>query len=372
MKSGRSRSKLSGRFGRVKSASKIFTTVLPEHSRLPGKAQKERNLSLMDERYWRQCLLLRRYRFPASGETEQDFAVRIDHAGLGYFFPLGTPDADAAAAKACQIYRMAAKQGWNAACRHFSRELIVSFEWCMSPVLWTYTTIHTLVGKVAGLEPDLPATNPNRQRVLIVETDAGIRRALCWSIDHQAGFVSVACDSAEAFNGALETHKPRMVLLNRNLAGRIGFKSPGTISPIQPGVPALTYSIYVDGDQMFVSTPGGAGGYLVKRVKPDRLLEPILKVASRSELMTEDFLLRVKYYFQELLQLRPSHDNLAVARLTHREREVMELLSKGCVDKEIAQAMGISVWTVHGHIKNIFERLQVRTRTEAVIRFLEK
>jgi DNA-binding NarL/FixJ family response regulator len=163
-----------------------------------------------------------------------------------------------------------------------------------------------------------------------------------------------------------------MVLLNRNLAGRIGFKSPGTISPIQPGVPALTYSIYVDGDQMFVSTPGGAGGYLVKRVKPDRLLEPILKVASRSELMTEDFLLRVKYYFQELLQLRPSHDNLAVARLTHREREVMELLSKGCVDKEIAQAMGISVWTVHGHIKNIFERLQVRTRTEAVIRFLEK
>jgi DNA-binding NarL/FixJ family response regulator len=61
-----------------------------------------------------------------------------------------------------------------------------------------------------------------------------------------------------------------------------------------------------------------------------------------------------------------------VARLTHREREVMELLSKGCVDKEIAQAMGISVWTVHGHIKSIFERLQVRTRTEAVIRFLEK
>ena len=50
----------------------------------------------------------------------------------------------------------------------------------------------------------------------------------------------------------------------------------------------------------------------------------------------------------------------------------MELLSKGFVDKEIAQAMGISAWTVHGHIKHIFERLHVRTRTEAVIRFLEK
>ena len=206
----------------------------------------------------------------------------------------------------------------------------------------------------------------------MVELDAGIRRALCWSIDQERGFLSVPCDSVESFTHALEFHKTRMVILNRNLAGRIGFKSAGTVSPIQPGVPALTYSIYVDGDQMFVSTPGGAGGYLVKRVEPDRLLDPILKVANRSELMTEDFLLRVKYYFQELLQLHSSHDSVALAKLTQREWELMELLSKGYVDKEIAQAMGISVWTVHGHIKNIFERLHVRTRTEAVIRYLEK
>jgi DNA-binding NarL/FixJ family response regulator len=128
----------------------------------------------------------------------------------------------------------------------------------------------------------------------------------------------------------------------------------------------------MDGDQMFVSTPGGAGGYLVKRVKPDRLLEPILKTASRSELMTQDYLLRVKYYFQELLQLHSSHDNSTLTKLTQREREALEFLSRGFVDKEIAQAMGISVWTVHGYVKKIFERLHVRTRTEAVIRYLEK
>jgi DNA-binding NarL/FixJ family response regulator len=137
-------------------------------------------------------------------------------------------------------------------------------------------------------------------------------------------------------------------------------------------VPVLTYSVHVDGDQMFVSTPGGASGYLVKRLKPDRLLEPILNINTRSESISEDFLLRVKYYFQELLQIHPSHDNSALAKLTRREREVLGLLSKGCVDKEIAQAMGISVWTVHGYIKSIFERLHVRTRTEAVIRYLEK
>jgi len=208
--------------------------------------------------------------------------------------------------------------------------------------------------------------------VLVVELDAGICRALCWSIDQQAGFGSVPCDSVESFTRALALHKPRMVLLNHNLAGRIGFKSTGAIAPIQPGVPALTYSVHVDGDQMFVSTPGGASGYLVKRVKPDRLLEPILSVTSRSELMTEDFLLRVKYYFQELLQLHSVHDNSTLAKLTRREREVLALLSKGFVDKEIAQAMGISVWTVHGHIKKLFKQLNVRTRTEAVIRYLEK
>lgn len=345
----------------------------PMRKRLPGGGSAGVKSTINpDGRHWNDRLILRRYRFPASGESERDLAAYIDDEGVGYFFPLGTPDAATAAAKAHQIHQTAVRQGWSAACRHFSRELIVSFEWCMNPVMWTYTTIHTLVGRPAEPESALMPTNPNRQRVLVVELDAGIRRALCWCIDQQAGFASVPCDSMESFTRALALHKPRMVLLNRNLAGRIGFKSAGTVTSIQPGVPALTYSVHVDGDQMFVSTPGGAGGYLVKRVKPDRLLEPILKVANRSELMTEDFLVRVKYYFQELLQPDSSHDNQALAKLTRREREVMELLSKGCVDKEIAQTMGISVWTVHGHIKSIFEQLHVRTRTEAVIRYLEK
>ncbi len=325
-----------------------------------------------DRGYWKERLLVRRYRFPASGESEHDLAAYIDHGDGGHFFPLGSADPEVAGAQALRIYRAAVKEGWKAVGQTFSRELIISFEWCMEPVLWTYTTIHTLVGRRAEKETGSSEAAPNRQRVLVVELDAGIRRALCWCIDQQPGFASAPCDSVKLFEHALAAHKPRMVLLNRGLAGRVGFKSVGTISPIQPGVPAITYSAHVDGDRMFTSTPGGAGGYLVKRVKPDRLLEPIVKIANRSELASDDFLLRVKYYFQELLQLRSSHDGTALAKLTHREREVMELLSKGCVDKEIAQAMGISIWTVHGHVKNIFARLEVHTRTEAVIRYLEK
>ncbi len=353
---------------RVRPPGEISTVALHHH---PGREPAE-GFARTDARYWQQRLLLRRYRFPASGESDQDLTAYVDHDGTGCFFPLGSSDLNIAADKACLIYRTVVKQGWNVACHRFSRELIVAFEWCMNPVLWTYTTIHTLTGKPAEPESGSRPDNPNRQRVLVAEQDAGIRRALCWSIGQQAGFASIPCGTVESFAQAVSSHRPRMVLLNHNLAGRLGFKSIGTVAPIQPGVPALAYSVHADGDQMFISTPGGANGYLVKRVKPDRLLEPILNVNARSELMTEDFLLRVKYYFQELLQLGSGHDNSVLAKLTRREREVLGLLSKGCVDKEIAQAMGISVWTVHGYIKTIFERLHVRTRTEAVIRYLEK
>ena len=363
------RSKLYQKLGRVKSTGGISATASPEDFQQDQTAKK---LPANDANYWKERLILRRYRFPASGESEHDLAAYVSDADAGYFFPLGTADVEMAATKACQIYQVVAEQGWDSACREFTRELIVSFEWCLNPVLWTYTTIHTLTGKRAEVDSSPPRDNLNRHRVLVLELDDGVRRALCWSIDHQAGFVSVPCNSIEFFNRALVQHKPRMVLLNRNLAGPAGFKSAGSVAPIQPGVPAITYSVHSDGDHMFVSTPGGAAGYLVKRVQPDRLLEPVLKAISRPDLMTEDFQLRVKYYFQELLQLPSGHDNSGLAKLTPREREVLELLSKGYVDKEIAQAMGIGIWTVHDHIKNIFERLHVRTRTEAAIRYLEK
>jgi DNA-binding NarL/FixJ family response regulator len=344
--------------------------VFPDHC---GKDHPDRDLPQTDVNYWKARLILRRYRFPGSGQSERDLSVYINDAREGYFFPLGTPDAEVAAAKACRINQLVAGQGWNDVCREFSRELIVSFEWCSNPVLWTYTTIHTLAGKLEDVPRDeLSAGNPNRRRVLVVEPDDGIRRALCWSVDHQAGFISAPCRSPESLSQMFAVHKPRMVLLSRKVAEAVGFKSAGTIAPVHPGVPAATYSVHADGDRMFVSTPGGAAGYLVKRVPPDRLLEPVLKALNRPAPKPEDLLLRIKYYFQELLQLPSGHDNSAIASLTPREREVLELLSKGYVDKEIAQAMGIGIWTVHDHIKNIFQRLHVRTRTEAAIRYMEK
>ena len=354
-------------------AKAIYDTIVTEGWDVAFDHEKNQTgFPRTDARFWRQQLLLRRYRFPASGEPEKSFTARIGHAGSAYFFPLGTADLDEAAKMACRIYCTVVRQGWEAAGKLFPRELIVAFEWSANPIMWTYTTVHTVVGRIAHVET-LPApARTDLQRVLIVETDAGLRRALIWCINHQPGFSAVPCASPETFASASAAFKPRLVLLNRSLAERMGIEFSGGLAPLPSGALALAYSVSVDGDHMFVATPGGAEGYMLKRIHPAHVLDPMLTAGTVPGTAAEDHLTPVKLFFKSLLRPRSGQHTDALAKLTPRENEVLLLLSKGGVDKEIATAMGISVWTVHGHIKKIFERLGVRTRTEAVVRYLEK
>jgi DNA-binding NarL/FixJ family response regulator len=316
-------------------------------------------------------LFARRYHFPPSGDTDNDWAVRIDHCGTGNWFPLKTSDRKAAGRKAARIHETVLKHGWEAACRQFSRELIVSVEWCSNPLLWTYTTIHTLVRAGTNTQAG-SARTPDARQVIILEQDPGIRRALQWCVSQHPQFDVLACSSPEGYLRASASHPPALVLLNRSLAERVGFDLSGGLTALKPGVLALGYSVSVDGDQMFVSTPGGATGYLLKRVPPSSLLEPFVSAGRPTSPGRDHFLDAAKAAFKELLRPCTGANARPLPHLTPRENEVLTLLSKGCADKEIAQALGLSVWTVHGHIKKIFERLRVRTRTEAVVRYLEK
>jgi len=325
-----------------------------------------------DARFWKEQLLVRRYRFPASGEPAQSFTARIGHAGNESFFPMGTADIPAAARMACRIYCAIVKHGWEEACARFPRELIVAFEWSANPILWTYTTVHTLVGRLDAIETGAAPVPAASDPVAVVETEPGLRRALAWCLNHQPGFHAVPCESPEQYVTVAGAHQPKLVLLNRSLAERMGVAFAGGLTVLSSGVRALTYSVSLDGDHMFVSTPGGAEGYMLKRVPPANILDPLLEAGKLAVTPAEDPLVPVKTFFKGLLRPRATQHSDALSKLTPRENEVLLLLSKGCVDKEIAQAMAISVWTVHGHIKKIFERLGVRTRTEAVIRYLEK
>ena len=318
--------------------------------------------------YWKGRLASRRYPFPPAGSSDKNWSVRLDHVGAGYWFPLATENREMAAEKARRIFQTVFEQGWDAVFNQHARELVLSFEWCSSPVLWTYTTIHTLVGP-QEFEVSAGRQEAAAYRVIVVEADEGIRRALQWCVNQQSGFKYVSCAAPEALARLCSVHQPSLVLLNRNLAGSFGVELSGELTSLQPGVMVVGYSVSADGDQMFASLPGGVEGYMLKRVRAANLLEPVLGAVRRPNESREDLVSAVKYYFKELLHARPEAGAGFLPRLTPRENDVLKLLSTGCSDREIARALGISFWTVHDHLKKIFRRLDVRTRTEAVARY---
>lgn len=323
-----------------------------------------------DTNYWMGRLASRPYPFPPTGRSEQDWSVRLEHAGSGNWFPLGTANRETAAGKAREIYQTAFEQGWDAVFDQHARELILSFEWCSSPVLWTYTTIHTLVGS-QEFETPASISESAAYRVIVVEPDPGIRRALQWCVNQQAGFQCVSCIAPESFARLCSVDQPSLVLLNRNMARSFGVELSGEAVAVQPGTVVVGYSAYVDGGHMFASMPDGVEGYMLKRVRPANIIEPVLGVVNHPNETGKDFVSVVKCYFKELLRARPDAGSRALARLTPREKDVLKLLSTGCSDREIARALSISFWTVHEHLKVIFRRLGVRTRTAAAARYLE-
>jgi DNA-binding NarL/FixJ family response regulator len=332
----------------------------------PDQGQRGELFPKTDARFWRQRLLPRNFRFFPAGESQKHFAAHIDYAGTGCFFPLGASEATAAA-NAAKIYQALVERGWDFVCRRFSREMTVGFAWCSNPFLWTYATIHTLV---APSRHALPPRAAHAQRVLILESDAGIGRALAWCVDQQAGLCSVACASEKSFEKAFDTHQPALVLLNRNMAARIGWESPGQVATFRNGVPALAYGCSSDANGLFTVEDASTRGCLLIGVKPEHLLKPIPLQAGRPGFSADDILARVRALYKNLFQARSGRDTSALATLTPRERRVLALVSEGRVDKEIAAALVMSVWTVHGHIKRSFARLRVRTRTEAAVRYL--
>jgi DNA-binding NarL/FixJ family response regulator len=140
-----------------------------------------------------------------------------------------------------------------------------------------------------------------------------------------------------------------------------------------PKLCSLCYSVHEDSNQLFLATPGGASAYLLKRIHPDRLLEPLTGSGAACSLSSPDILSRARKYFEAAIAAAGIGAAVGdLETLTPREQELLAWLSKGYLDKEIATLLGISTWTVRGHLKNIFEKLKVHTRTEAVVKFLHK
>ena len=325
-----------------------------------------------DPERWKHRLIHRPYPQQTDPNADSELSVRIEHAGISRYFPLGTPDEAAAAAAAMRIHRTIVHQGWAIANQKFSRELTLALRWLDDPLAWTYTTIHTW--KSGDPRPSLANQNFRSacRSVVIVEPDAGIRLALAACVNRQDGFKcrAVYAGAAEALREI--TRQPvDVILANYSLPNQPGSVCLQELQRVKPGLVGLLYSVFEDSDQLFKSTPGGSAGYMLKRTPSFRIFDPVAETTSA--LTRELIATRIREYFQRLVEAMPVGPSvLEMAKLTPREHEVLALLAKGYLAKEIADSLGISIWTVHGHAKSIFEKLNVHTRTEAVVKFLHK
>jgi DNA-binding NarL/FixJ family response regulator len=202
--------------------------------------------------------------------------------------------------------------------------------------------------------------------VALVEDNADLRATLARVIGRAPGLQCVGDypDAESALVGLLKD-KPNVVLMDINLPVMNGVECVRRLKEVLPNTLVIMLTAYEDTDNIFGSLQAGAAGYLLKRSKSAEIIEAIKEAVDGGSPMTAHIARKVTQSFQA----RPvSHH--PTENLTDREREVLDLLSQGFMYKEIADKLGIGFETVRTYIRRIYEKLQVRSRTEAVAKAL--
>lgn len=204
--------------------------------------------------------------------------------------------------------------------------------------------------------------------VSIVEDNEQLRGTLARVISRAEGFSCLShYGDAESALESLPKDRPEVVLMDINLPGMNGVECVRRLKQVIPGLQIVMLTVYEDTENIFNALAAGAAGYLLKRTKSAELLEAIREVHRGGSPMTTHIARKVTQSFQ-----RAGPSSQSTENLSEREQEVLDCLSQGLIYKEIAEKLGISYETVHTYIRRIYEKLQVRTRTEAVAKFLRR
>ncbi|MDE3100200.1 MAG: response regulator transcription factor [Verrucomicrobiota bacterium] len=203
--------------------------------------------------------------------------------------------------------------------------------------------------------------------VSIVEDNEKLRGTLARVLNRADGFHCISQHgTAEEALKELPGLKPEVVLMDINLPGINGVECVRRLKPLLPQSQVMMLTVYEDTENIFNALAAGASGYMLKRTPGKELLEAIREVHRGGSPMTMHIARKVVQSFQKSAPARTSEG------LSDREQQVLDLLSEGLMYKEIADKLEISYETVHTYIRRIYEKLQVRTRTEAVAKFLRK
>ena len=204
--------------------------------------------------------------------------------------------------------------------------------------------------------------------VSIVEDDSGTRESLRELLDRVSGMRCVGAHATgeEALRDLPATGAD-VVLMDINLPGISGIDCVARLKELLPNAQVLMLTTYEESDLIFDSLRNGADGYLLKNMAPGELVSAIEQVHSGGSPMSMNIARRVVSHFQHIKQ--PASD---VDRLTPRELEILGLLAKGFLYKEIADQLRVTLSTVRAHLHTVYQKMHVQSRTQAVVKFLEQ
>src|SRR3954470_10300833 len=201
--------------------------------------------------------------------------------------------------------------------------------------------------------------------VSIIEDDSQARQILSDWIRRADGFEFISeHGSAESALAKLPGESPAVVLTDINLPGMNGIEAVRKLKTVMPGAQFVMLTVYEDADHIFNALAAGATGYLLKQTPRPELLAALQEVNRGGSPMASNIARRVVQSFQQMSTSAPDTEKLSA-----REQEVLELLARGYLYKEIAEKLNISVATVNTYIRRVYEKLHVRSRAQAVAKY---
>jgi DNA-binding NarL/FixJ family response regulator len=226
-----------------------------------------------------------------------------------------------------------------------------------------------LDGVARGQVPAMTdAPGPEPLRILVADDHAAFRSGLEALLSTIAGFevVGEAATGEEAVAGAAAT-QPDVVVMDLNMPGIDGIEATRRITATSPHIAVLVLSMSDDDDQVFGALKAGARGYLLKGADRAELVRAIRSVSSGEAIFGPAIARRLVAFFAA----RPAFEVTVFPELTDREREILDMVARGLNNSEITQRLVLSPKTVRNHVSNIFSKLQVADRAQAIVRARE-
>ena len=202
-------------------------------------------------------------------------------------------------------------------------------------------------------------------KIAIVEDNKVIRESLMEFAQSDPEFRCVCvCATAEEALKVIPKHEPEIVLMDIQLPNMSGIDCLAQLKRLLPSVHIIMVTVYEDTERIFKALRMGACGYLLKRCTPEELIAAIREVRQGGAPMSREIARKVIASFQE-----PAKAAAEVEDLSPRELEILELLAGGFPNKAIADRLGLTDGTVRWHLRHVYHKLHVRSRTEAALKF---